>query len=132
MIFTCFVYNFTVLWCLTTKLSIALYLPYRVQLVPHPVLYFPDVIHSTIKQHAYIDFSKRMKRYFILLRCWWYPSIQTTINQLNTGFACCILEYITLVPGSQSLVWCLALPHDTWASQPHPCCISCIALISVL
>ena len=27
-------------------------------LVPYPVLYFPNVVHSTRKQHTYLGFSK--------------------------------------------------------------------------
>ena len=32
--------------------------PYIAHLVPHPVLYFPDVVHSTRKQHTYLGFSE--------------------------------------------------------------------------
>ena len=35
----------------------AIFLSYRAQL-PHPLLYFPNVIHSARKQHAYLGFSE--------------------------------------------------------------------------
>ena len=62
---------------------------YIAHLVPHPVLYFPDVVHSTRKQHAYLGFSERTPSTFILLHRRQHPSIQTTINHFKHRYCSC-------------------------------------------
>ena len=102
------IYIYIALLRLTSKVPTVVYFPYITHLVPHTVLYFLDVVHSTRKQCAYLLFSERIPStlYFILLlHRWQHP---TTIS---TSFARAVLENIALGVGFQSLIQYLATPH---------------------
>ena len=63
--------------------------PYIAHLVPCPVLYFPDVVHSTRKQCTYLGFSERTPSTS--------PSLTTCVNSnyhLKHWFcSCCTGKY---------------------------------------
>ena len=54
-----YIYIFKALSRLTSKVPTVLYFPYSTLFLPHPVLYFPDVVYNTRKQRAYLGFSAR-------------------------------------------------------------------------
>ena len=68
------------------------------QILTHPVLYSPDVVYNTRKQHTYLRFSERIQKYFILLlHRWQHLSIQTNIYYLKHWFClCCTGKYSTV------------------------------------
>ena len=89
-----FIYLLIALGCLTSKVLTVLYFPYIAHLAPHLVLYFPDVVHSTRKQRAYLGFSQRTPSTSFSLAT---LSIQTTINHLKHQFcSCCTGKYSTV------------------------------------
>ena len=85
--------------------------------------------HSTRKQHAYLSYSERTPRCFVLYCCWRYPSIQTAINP---WFACPALKHIALGSGREaSYRTCLSVMLYELL-YPTPCAIALAPVLELI